>query len=424
MKFNKIFTKTLLLSLLVCGHINAADLIIKNAIVFDGTGSDLMKNASVIIENGKVKAIKIGEVKEKATQIIDVQGKTVMPGIINSHLHLFWNMYDLPPKMPATNDAQAKSFIDGELSERLRGHLEYGITSILSPIDFWPYIDEVKKKVESGEISGPRVFMAGPVLIQSGDYYACAGLSGEELKWCDEHVRLPIDTPEQEKASVQKLVSYKTDVVVYDGVTNQTEFNKAALKAIVDEAHKNNLKVLVHNADAKDVPDMVEAGVDVFIHPPAVTKDADGRYLKVVGNKKIPIAITLGFMQRYMGLGFASDKDKHDYEISQNNVQVMLKAGATPLFTSDVPGIPPKEVIPMVTRVMKGEGIDNKTILLAATREGAKALGAKNLGTLETGKIADLIMLDGDPLTDISALERVKLVVKDGVVMVDRQNNK
>ena len=97
----------------------------------------------------------------------------------------------------------------------------------------------------------------------------------------------------------------------------------------------------------------------------------------------------------------------------------MLKAGAIPLFTSDVPGIPPKEVIPMVTKVMKGQGIDNKTILLSATREGANALGAKDLGTLEKGKIADLIIVDGNPLKDISVLQKVKLVVKDGVVVVD-----
>lgn len=245
-------------------------------------------------------------------------------------------------------------------------------------------------------------------------------MAGADLKWCNEHVRLPIDTPKQAQASVQKLVGYKTDVVVYDGVTNQKKFNLPALKAIVDEAHKNDLKVFVHNADAKNVPAMIEAGVDVFIHPPAVTKDMDGRYLNVLGEKKMPLAITLGFMQRYIGLGFATDKDKNDYDIMKNNVQVMLKAGATPLFTSDVPGIPAKEVIPMVTGVMKGQGIDNKTILLSATREGAKALGADNLGTLEPGKIADLILVDGDPLQDITALERVQVVVKDGELIINR----
>ncbi len=104
----------------------------------------------------------------------------------------------------------------------------------------------------------------------------------------------------------------------------------------------------------------------------------------------------------------------------QNNVQVMLKAGAVPLFTSDVPGIPPTEVVPMVTGVMTGQGIDNKTILLSATKEGGKALGAKNLGTLEPGKIADVILVDGNPLKQIADLQKVKTVIKDGKIVVEK----
>jgi len=397
------------------------DILIKNATVFDGTGSNPIPNASVTIKDGKILAIQKGDITDiEATKTIDAGGKFVMPGIINAHLHLFWNMYDMPPKMPATNDEQAKNFMEGELSTRLKGHLEQGITSILSPIDFEPYIYNVREKVAKGEITGPRIFTAGPVLLNDGDYYACAGLTGDDLKWCNQHVRLPINTPEEARKSVQKLIAQKADVVVYDGVTNKTVLNKEVLVVIVNEAHKNNLKVFVHNADAKDVPEMVAAGVDVFIHPPAVTKDVDGKYLKIIGEKKMPIAITLGFIQRYIKLDFATDKDKNDYKIMENNVQVMLKAGAIPLFTSDVPGIPPTEVIPMVTRVMSGEGIDNKTILLSATKEGAKALGAKDLGTLEPGKIADVILIDGNPLKQIADLQKVKKVIKDGKVVVEK----
>ena len=426
MQTTKKFYKSAIFSaLLLCSSaLSAANLLIKNATVFDGTGAAPMTKASILIEDGKIKTVQKGKIKTKADRVIDAKGKTVMPGLINAHLHLFWNFYDFPIKMPASNDAEAEAFINGELSQRLNGHLSQGVTSILSPIDFWPYIYEVRAKVEKGEIVGPRVIVAGPVLIKSGDYYACSGLSGERLQWCNDHVRLSIDTPEEARASVQKLVKYKSDVAVFDGVTNQKELNKDVVKAIVDEAHKNNLNVLVHNSNAKDVNAILDAGVDAFIHPPTVTKDVDGSLLTRAGEKHIPLAITLGFLQRHMGLGYASEKDKNDYDIMRNNIQVMLKAGAQPLFTSDMPGIPPKEVIPTVTRVMKGEGIDNKTILLSATSTAAKALGQKDLGTLEKGKIADIIMVDGDPLKDITALQRVDLVIKEGKVVVDRQKSK
>lgn len=397
-----------------------ADLLIKNANLFDGTGRENVKNASIAIKDGKILSINKQGSKIKAKKTIDAGGKTVMPGLINSHLHLFFDFYNMPPKMPATSDAGAEKFINGDLAKNLRGHLEQGITSILSPIDFGPQIYEVREKVAKGIISGPRVFVAGPILINAGDYYACGGLTGEELDWCNKHVRLPIDTPGLARESVKKLVKSKSDVVVVDGLTNQPVLNKENLKAIVDEAHKNNLRVLIHNSDAKYVKDIVDTGVDGFIHPPGVTKDISGDLVKPIGDKKLPIAITLGFLQRYIGLGYAQEKDKNDYTILENNIQVALKAGAVPLFTSDMPGIPATEVIPTVLKVMKGEGIDNKTILLSATREGAKAIGAKNLGTLEKGKIADLIIVDGDPLVDINALLKVETVVKDGKIVVDK----
>lgn len=424
MKAKKMAFKTLILSMLVCSQTYAADIIIKNANVFDGTGSDLIKNANVIIENGKVKAIEKGKTKEKAKQVIDAKGKTVMPGLINAHLHLFWDFYDMPPQMPARSEASAQTFINGDLAKRLRGHLENGFTSTFSPIDFQPYIYQVRDKIQKGEIVGPRIIAAGPVLLNAGYYYACGDLKDAELKWCNDHVRLAMDTPEQARASVQELVKNKSDVVVFDGVTNQTAINKDVIKTIVDEAHKNELKVFAHNANAKDVNTMLDAGVDGFIHPPTVTKDVDGTLLQRLGEQRTPIAVTLGFLERYIKLGYASEKDKNDYKTLEHNVKVMLKAGAVPLFTSDIPGIPPQQVVPLVTHVMKGEGIDNKTILLSATSEAAKALGQKNLGTLEKGKIADLIMIDGNPIKDISSLQNIELVVKDGVVVTNHLNKK
>ncbi|WP_188110903.1 amidohydrolase family protein, partial [Acinetobacter portensis] len=153
-------------------------------------------------------------------------------------------------------------------------------------MDFQPYIYQVRDKIKKGEIIGPRIFVAGAVLLNAGSYYACGDLKDEELKWCNDHVRLPMDTPAQARASVQELVKNKSDVVVFDGVTNQTVINKEVIKTIVDEAHKNNLKVLVHNTNAKDVNTMLDAGVD-------------GTLLKRLGEQRTPIAVTLGFLERY-----------------------------------------------------------------------------------------------------------------------------
>lgn len=106
-----------------------------------------------------------------------------------------------------------------------------------------------------------------------------------------------------------------------------------------------------------------------------------------------------------------------------NNVLKLIKLGAVPVFASDLPGIPAQEVIPMVVGVLRSTGLQPAQILLAATRDAAQSLlGRSDLGTLEPGKVAaDLSMIDGDPIADLQALETVKLVVKDGVVVVDKR---
>lgn len=400
----------------------AADILITNATVFDGTGRDLLHNASITIEKGRVLRVEQGSSQTTAPVVIDAAGKTVMPGLINGHFHLMFDYYSGNSGNPAGSDEEARAYLRDKMPARLKGHLSHGITSLFSPIDFWPYIYDLRAQVASGEIAGPRLFVGGPILVNKGAHYACASEQPAAKKWCDEHIALFNDTPDKARAAIQQLVKDGADVAVFDAVTNQPQFNADAFQSMVDEAHRHGLRIVSHNANAKDAAAMVKAGVDGFVHPPTVTRDVDGKLLSMVGERKLPLAITLGFFQRYLAEGYGTPKDLEEYNTLLTNVKVMLKAGATPIFASDMPGLPPEDVVPTITRVMSGVGLDNRSILLSATRDAARGLlGKKDLGTLESGQLADLIMLDGNPLQDLSALTRVQLVIKDGKVAVDRR---
>lgn len=413
---------TVLIALAASLPANAADLLIKNATVFDGTGRDPITQASIVIENGVISRVEVGDSGTSADKIIDAGGKTVMPGMINGHFHLFFDFFSNPPKNMAGNDVQAKAYIRDTLPTILNGHLEHGITSLFSPIDFWPHIFDVKHKVASGEISGPRIFVGGPIVMRAGSHYACAAETGAAKTWCDDRMALHFESPDQARAAVKRLAADGADVIVFDAITNQPELDNASLKAMVDEAHAHKLHIASHNTNARDAKALVEAGVDAFVHPPGVTRDTDGSLLSIIGQRHLPIEITLGFYQRLIAQGHASEKDVQDYDTLLNNVRVMLNAGATPVFASDMPGLPPEQVVPTITGVMSGVGIDNKTILLSATRNAARGLlGRKDLGTLEPGQIADLIMVNGNPLTDLSALQNVTLVIKDGKIVSDKR---
>lgn len=402
--------------------VQAADIVITNATLFDATGSDPVSGVSIVIEDGKISQVEPGKTSETAPVMIDAGGKTVMPGLINAHFHLFFDFYSVPPQNPATSDATAEAYIRDVMPGRLESHLEHGITSLFSPIDYAPHIFNLREKVASGEIKGPRLFVSGPILMHSGDHYACAGDTPEAKAWCNAHISLPTDTPEQARASVQKLVENKADVLVFDALTNQPEVNREAFLAMVEEAHRLGKRIVSHNANARDVPFMVEAGIDGFVHPPAVTRDNDGSLLSEAGKRHLPVPATLGFYQRYIAEGHANQNDITEYETQKHNVELMLKEGATPLFASDMPGLPADEVVPTVIGVMSGIGLDNKTILMSATRYPARnLLGRDDLGTIEPGQIADLILVDGDPLADLSALTRVEAVVQNGKLVVDKR---
>lgn len=411
-----------ILTMAACFPATAADLIVTNASLFDGTGRDLVYPASIVIEDGRVKRVEIGASTTDAPIIVDAGGKTVMPGLINGHFHLFFDLYSTPHQNFANNDEQAREYMRGKLPETLKSHLEQGVTALFSPIDFWPHIFDVRERVASGEILGPRVFVGGQILAHSGDHYACASSASAEGEWCNRRMVLYTDTPQEARTSVQRMIRDGADLIVFDATTNQPALQKESLLAMVDEAHQHGLRIVAHNADARDVPAMVEAGVDGFVHPPGVTRDLDGSLMSALGERGLPIEITLGFYQRLIAQGHASEANVAEYETLLNNVTRALEAGAVPIFASDMPGLPPEEVVPTVIRVMSGVGLDNKTILLSATRNAARdLLGQEDLGTIEPGKIADLIMVDGDPLSDLSALTRVELVIKDGRIVSDRR---
>ena len=179
--------------------------------------------------------------------------------------------------------------------------------------------------------------------------------------------------------------------------------------------------------DAADVNQMVEWGVDGFVHPPGITADDEGSLLRTASERRLPLSITLGMMGRRIEettkntdtrLGFASE-----YYLTKRNITSMIEMGAIPVFGSDMPGFPAKEIVSTVTRALSSVGLSNAEVLQASTRNVAQSLMAKpDLGTIEAGQLADIILVDGDPLKNLSDLEKVYVVIQDGKIVVDKRN--
>ncbi|MGH8209930.1 MAG: amidohydrolase family protein, partial [Steroidobacteraceae bacterium] len=369
------------------GRAFSADLVITNARVFSGTDDTEIPRASITLSGGRIERISRGAATAASgATVIDAGGKTVMPGLIQGHIHLFRDVNGHQFIIPKS-DAEVSEYIEHRLKPMLENYLHAGFTSVLSAGDLWPQIADVRDSVAAGKLKGPRLFIAGSVFQAPGGIYVCGAETQAKKAWCEQHMFMAVDTAQAARAGVQQLAARGVDAIVYDAVTNSRGFSSEVVAAMADEAHKHGLRVLVHNSDAKEVNELLQAGIDGFVHPPSITFDCDGSLLRGAGRKHVPVAITLGGYEDTVRSGQATQAQRSDYVTSRQNVMMLLKAGAVPVFGLDKAGVAPQEMVGIVGRSMSEVGLSNAQVLRSATRDAARSLlGRKDLGTLEPGQ--------------------------------------
>ena len=416
---------------------SSADLAITNARVFTATDAGVLEQATVVIAGGRIASISTGTPYTGSGEVIDAAGRMVLPGLIDAHLHVFFDSASVDGSVTQRyfpkSDAQASAYIRGPMHERLKSYLEQGFTSVVSPIDFWPHVIEARELIDSGELRGPRLFVAGGAFTGPGDYFVCVGLQGDEKAWCNEHLMAPFDRAGQARELVRRYAESGVDFIAFDSlspnvpslVIEPPKLERDAVKAMIDEAHQQGLRVFLSNHSALHVNDFVAWGVDGLFKGPRTVRDEDGSLLQSAGAAGLPLVLPLGNTEERYRLSTASENAIQNYRIERANALTLLEHGAVPVFGADLgdkTGTTPGDVLRITIQAMYGVGLSREEILMAATRNAAQALlGRHDLGTLEPGQLADAIIVDGDPLIDLDALLNVKVVIKNGELVVDRR---
>ncbi|MDY6945099.1 MAG: amidohydrolase family protein [Pseudomonadota bacterium] len=419
-------------ALLAAGSAVAADLLITNARVFAGSdANDLTPLLHVAITEGRIESISARRPEAGDAVVIDARGQTLMPGLVDGHIHAF---FDFPPlDAPATaprrvqypkSEAEVHAYVQGALKAKLGAFLDQGFTSLLSTIDPWPATVEMREQIARGDLRGPRVFASGGVFVGPAEYGLCAGNA-----WCAESFSAPTASADQGRESVRRYARSGVNqlVMVYNTEAKPVPLSSASAAAIIDEAHRHGLKIFLESpVDAKDVPQLAKWGIDGFLHPPAGSVDQDGALLKDAGARKLPVAITFGAVRERLRLGMQlPEADLKRYEIQRRNTLSLIASGGVPVFASDLgdkQGLQPREIIRIQSEALLDLGLTAPDVLRAATRDSARyLLGRQDLGTVEQGKIADLILIQGDPTRDLAALTKVQVVIKNGVVVADHR---
>jgi imidazolonepropionase-like amidohydrolase len=390
--------------------------------LFDGRGDALRKNVVVVIEGEKIKEIATSA--PLGAEVIDLSRETCLPGLIDTHTHILLQGDITAADYDEQLLKQSPEYRTILATVNARRALEYGFTSIRDvETEGVGYADaDVKKAINNGVIPGPRMQVATRAMDVTGAY----PLQGYAPGVMVPHGVQLVDGADNARAAVREQISHGADwIKVYsdrsyrvreDGVLDDIPtFTLDELRAIVDEAHRERHKVASHAMALNGVHNSVEAGVDSIEHGNYIAEED----LKTMAARGIFYVPTI-FVGEYVAQGRAAEGAPvwvKMIQIHEETFRRAMKAGVKIAFGTDAGGFdwkinPAKEFSSMVKF-----GMTPAQAIRAATATAAELLGMRDsLGTIEAGKLADIVAVPGDPLSDVSVMEKVDFVMKGGVV--------
>jgi imidazolonepropionase-like amidohydrolase len=393
--------------------------------VLDVRTGNYLKDQVIWIEGDRIKAIGNSADVEKqlpaGARRIDLSRATVLPGLIDCHTHLTGSPYLLGPA--GLHTSYPRDALLGARHARLT--LEAGFTTVRN-VGAGGYADiALRDAIRAGDVSGPRMLVSGPALSITGghgdenflapQYHA----SGEGV--ADGVAAVMVKTRENIKFGADVIKFMATGGVLSEGDDPAlAQYSPEEMKAIVDTAHGLGRKVAAHAHGASGIKYAVLAGVDSIEHGSYIN-DEDIHLMKQHDTYLVP-TIWLGdwLIENYQKLGLTPnvvEKMKTVLPIARRNVAHAFQSGVKVAFGTDA-AVYPHGMNAREFAVMVKLGMTPLGSIQAATVNAADLLGwSDQVGTLEAGKFADLIAVDGDPLADVRVLESVKFVMKGGEVV-------
>jgi imidazolonepropionase-like amidohydrolase len=405
--------------------------VLKDFTLIDGTGNPAIADVAMVIENGRI--TRIGSTQRltapPGAQVIDLSGKYVMPGIINLHGHV-GNAVDL------TQDA--KFFTRENIEKNLRTYASYGVTAVLSLGTDQDLMFKIRDEQHATRPTYTRVYTAGRGFTLKG------GVGGMPS------VTFNLEDAAEIPQDVDALAAQKVDIVkvwVDDALGTRKKIPFELSKAIIENAHRKGLRVDAHIFYLDDAKQLVNAGLDALAHSvrdqPVDQDLIDSmkkhgawqsaatltREASMVVYAKPPAFLTDVFFTRSVSAAAIATLSDPDYqnkiaadpnfpkyagllEMAQKNLKRLADAGILYGMGTDtgVPGRFPGFFEHWEMELMVGAGLSPSQVIVASTKSGAEFLRAKDLGTLEVGKWADLIVLSADPRANIRNTRSIEAV--------------
>jgi len=425
------------------------------ATVWDGTGSAALADGVVLLAGDRIEAVgPRGQVKVPAGAVtLDAKGKWIVPGLIDAHIHFFQSagLYTRPDiiDLRAVRDYQVEQAeLKQSRADLLRRYLVCGVTAVVDMGGpFWNF--DVRDRARTQPLA-PRVAVAGPLV---------STLARPQLDLGDPPI-IQAPTPDKARELVKAQLARKPDLIKIWYIVlpdHDAAAAKAMMEATITEAHAGGVRVAVHATELDTATAVVEAGADILVHS-VHDKPLDEALLTTMKDRGVLYIPTLAVMEGYAEVlgdaveltdieqrygdpvamaswtdleGVQSEaiakksadrvkKMRARWPIMAANLKKVREAGITVAAGTDAGNIGTLHGSSLHHELdlMVQAGMSPEAVLLSATRDAARVFAKEpEMGTLEKGKLADLLVLDADPLADIKALRRIHRVIKGGAVL-------
>lgn len=407
-------------------------IVIRGVTLVDGTGRAPAPGTTVLIEGNRITAVGTNVQVPAGARVIDGTGKFLMPGMIDAHIHLRGGRGANRP--PAEQEREAV--------RALHGYLYAGVTTVFDAGNRADFIMGLRAKEQSGAIVSPRIFATGGTVASPNGHGGPYNIEAwpADRKLLDEHL-----------ATKPDLAKIGQDEHGWGTRPLIKQLPEDLLEKIIRYYHSKGVRVIIHTSNEHNSIEAIYAGADTMAHP-IIQAPMSEEYLKMIAVKRVPTVSTLTIGENYSRLAdhpeFLDEPLYQDIIEADERQRLKTKESATqkknrwaawmkvmtPVAQDNMKRLNEvgKDIVAAGTdqasgaalhrelELLAGGGISAADIVVIATRNAARALGKlEALGTIEAGKLADVVLLRADPTRDVQNIKQIDTVIKNGQI-IDR----
>jgi imidazolonepropionase-like amidohydrolase len=397
----------------------AQNLVIVNARIVDGKGG-VIERGSVVVRDGKIAAVAAGTLAGvTGAQRIDAQGRTLMPGFIDAHRHIV--------------QGDAKEWLSKTAPAQLQEFLDAGFTTVLCAICPVEAI-ELRQRIEAGAVKGPRLLLG--TIIPVARAAVPGGGRGDPARFDTSRPPLRPTTaagaiPDADTIkAVENAAARKYDYIKTVITTTPGGPETRTLKLIVDEGKKRNIPTITHAVSVVDTLGAVEAMPAVLVHTPHIGRlEEDAAATKRIAGAGIPMTSTLQVFAPHFAANNAPlfrDGQPFPWNTLSSagqgpvNARLLWEAGISYGYGTDTTW-PPRESLADELRALSLVFSPLDITKIMGLNAARATLKQDLIGSLDVGKQADLVLVDGNPLTNVTDLLKVVTTIKGGRIVSDRR---